>query len=190
VEREDGIEAAKSEAVSCIGDVGAVVEAKDIGGEGAEPGEDAGIDADAAGVLGEGDVADVVRAVFDVPVVADGGGADVNRTQRVADVVGGFAGLVPQAAGGVMALDTAADADDGGEMRRPLGVGEAITWVEHLGDAAFEAGASAGVCHADPLRGGRAAAEVGDGQVKGGLVVLDLGDQMSAGAGGLLESFF
>ena len=45
------------------------IEAQDVGSERAETGKDARIAADAAGILGEATVTDVVGAILDVPVV-------------------------------------------------------------------------------------------------------------------------
>ena len=50
------------------------VEAQDVGSERAQTRKDARIAADAAGVLGEATVTDVVRAILDVPVLTDGFG--------------------------------------------------------------------------------------------------------------------
>ena len=54
-------------------DVGGTVGAKDIEGEGAEPGEVARFVSNAAMVFKEGDIADVVASVFDAPMLADRG---------------------------------------------------------------------------------------------------------------------
>ncbi len=55
-------------------DVGEGVLAQDVEGEAAGTGDDAGVAADAALVLAAGHVADVVVAVLDAPVPADGSG--------------------------------------------------------------------------------------------------------------------
>ena len=49
-----------------ISDVTNVIEAQNVGGERAQSGEDARVAADAAGVLGEATIADIVRAIFEV----------------------------------------------------------------------------------------------------------------------------
>ena len=49
-----------------------MIEAQDIGGEAAQAGEDAGVCTDTRPVFVEGDIAQMVVAVFNAPVVADG----------------------------------------------------------------------------------------------------------------------
>ena len=72
---EDRTDAAKGDAVASICNIANAVEAQDVGGERAQAGKYARIAADAAGVLCEAAVADVVGAVLDAPVVAYGLGA-------------------------------------------------------------------------------------------------------------------
>ena len=70
----------------------ATLEAQDVGGERAQACKDAGIASDAAGVFCEATVADVVIAVLDAPVVADGLGALSGWQHNVADEQRSFAG--------------------------------------------------------------------------------------------------
>jgi hypothetical protein len=60
---EDRTDAAEGDAVASIYDIANAVEAQDVGGERAQARKYAGIAADAAGVLGEATVPDVVGAV-------------------------------------------------------------------------------------------------------------------------------
>lgn len=69
---EDRSDAAEGDAVASICYIANAIEAQDVGGERAQACKDAGIAADSAGVLGETTVTDVVGAVLDAPVVADG----------------------------------------------------------------------------------------------------------------------
>ena len=48
-----------------------VVGAQDVGGEGAQSGEDGGLAADAAVIFAEAAIADVVQPIFDAPMVTD-----------------------------------------------------------------------------------------------------------------------
>src|SRR3954463_11704034 len=80
---EDSVETAEGDAMACIGDILHLVEAQDIDGERSQSGEDTGIAANAAGILGEAAVTDVVRAVFDAPMAADGLGAGGGRQDDV-----------------------------------------------------------------------------------------------------------
>src|SRR5689334_8430915 len=61
------------------------VEAQDVGSERAQARKDARIASDAAGVLGEATVTDVVGAILDVPVVTDGLGTLSRWQHDVAD---------------------------------------------------------------------------------------------------------
>lgn len=89
---EDGADAAKGDAMASVCDIVNAIEAQDVGGERAQACKDAGIASDAAGVFCEATVADVVRAVLDAPVVADGLGALSGRQHDVTDEQCGFAG--------------------------------------------------------------------------------------------------
>ena len=89
---EDGTDAAKGDAMASVCDIVNAIEAQDVGGERAQACKDAGIASDAAGVFCEATVADVVRAVLDAPVVADGLGALSGWQHDVTDEQCGFAG--------------------------------------------------------------------------------------------------
>ena len=71
------------------------VEAQDVGSERAQARKDAGIAADAAGVLSEADVTDIVGAILDVPVATDGFGTLSGWQHDVADKQGSLAGIAP-----------------------------------------------------------------------------------------------
>ena len=95
VEPADGISIAR------VGHVGDVVRAHDVGGETADSSKDAGVLADATGILAHGDIARIVVPVFDPPVCPDGGAGGSGGEDGVRHVVGGFAGRVPEAGRGV-----------------------------------------------------------------------------------------
>jgi hypothetical protein len=71
------------------------VETQDVGSERAQTRKDARIAANAAGVLGEATVTDIVRAIFDVPVATDGFGTLSGWQLDVADKQCGLAGIAP-----------------------------------------------------------------------------------------------
>jgi hypothetical protein len=71
------------------------VEAQDVGSERAQTRKDARIASDAAGVLGEATVTDVVGAILDVPVVTDGLGTLSRWQHDVADKQGCLSGIAP-----------------------------------------------------------------------------------------------
>lgn len=52
-------------------DVGLPIVPQEVQGEVTQQGKDAGISADAAGVLAEGDIEHLMKAVFDGPMAAD-----------------------------------------------------------------------------------------------------------------------
>jgi len=173
-----------------IGDIANVIEAQDVGGERAQAGEDAGIAADAAGILGKAAVADVVGAVLDAPMVADGLGADGGWQDDVGDKPGGLAGGAPQTGRGGAGEHVASDADDRVDMVSPLGIGQAVARREDLDQTGLVTGTAlcVGGARAIERRGGLA--QRGGGVMQVGLVCLDLGDQMNAACGSLLEGFF
>ena len=89
------------------------------------------------------------------------------------------------AAGG----DVALDADDGGYVATPVGVGQPVSGIEDGDGAALVAVTArvAAVGRAERRRGGR---NLLDPLAQGRLVVLDLDDQGDAGCCGDLEMFF
>ena len=75
-------------------------------------------------------------------------------------------------------------------MAIPFGVSQAVTRPEHLDCAGFVAGPPRLVGGLDAIERCCGVAQSGDGVMQGGLVGFDLGDQMQAGCGRLLECFF
>src|SRR4051795_12342504 len=71
-QREHCIDSSDSDAIAPVTHVVHVVEAEDIGGEGSQASEDAGIAADPTVVLAEADIADIVQSVLDPPMAAGG----------------------------------------------------------------------------------------------------------------------
>src|SRR5512147_2358303 len=86
----------------------------------ADQGEDARIAADAAGILLQSGIQDVVETVLDSPVVANDVAEVLRGSSRRTEVVGGFfpAGI-PVLAGGVEALGAASDFDGDLEVVMP-----------------------------------------------------------------------
>src|SRR3954463_2315280 len=70
-QREHCIDASDSDAIAPVTHVVHVVEAEDVGGEGSQASEDAGVAADPTVVLAEADIADIVQPVLDPPMAAD-----------------------------------------------------------------------------------------------------------------------
>src|SRR4051794_30834392 len=140
-------------------------------------------------ILAHGDIAAVVRGGLDGPVGADGLGGAGGGDRRVRDVEGGLGRVSQQPGPGVAGEDVALDADDGGDMVLPAGVGQAACGMEHGDGAAFVAVASAIAAAGRPERR-RGRADLLDLLVQGRLVVLDLHDQSDVGCCGDLEMFF
>ena len=90
---------------------------------------------------------------------------------------------------GVAGGDVAFDADDGGDVATPVGVGQLVGRVEDGDGATLVAVAAlvAAVCGPERRRGGR---DLLDPLAQGRLVVLDADDQGDAGCCGDLEMFF
>ena len=76
-------------------DIGGAVGAEAVEGEGAEPGEVARFGSHAAQIFEEGDVADVVAAGFDAPVLADRRTGVGRGEPDLAGIEGYLVGLAP-----------------------------------------------------------------------------------------------
>src|SRR3954454_6625779 len=70
-QREHCIDASDSDAIAPVTHVVHVVEAEDVGGEGSQASEDAGVAADPSVVLAEAYNRDIVQAVLEPPMAAD-----------------------------------------------------------------------------------------------------------------------
>ena len=105
-----------------VGDIGYAVGAGDVERLTAQSRHNAGIDADAASVLGEGDVAHPVVLVLDRPVIADGAGEGFGGQHDGGGVEGGFPARRPLSGRSGTDQGLAFDAHDGGDQRRPLGI--------------------------------------------------------------------
>ena len=105
-----------------VGDVGYAVGAGDVERLTAQSRHDARVDADAAGIFGEGDIAHPMVLVFDRPVIADGGGEGLGGQHDGGCVEGCLPARGPLSGGGGTNEGLAFDAHDGGDQRRPLGL--------------------------------------------------------------------
>jgi hypothetical protein len=68
-----------------------------------------GLQQEAAGVLAEAAIADVVGAVFDRPVMADRLSAEGGGQQKLADEIRDLAGCLPKASSGLARVGGAGD---------------------------------------------------------------------------------
>ena len=171
-------------------DVFDAVVTQDVEGEASGAGEDAGVVSNSAFVLAVGDIADMVVAVLDAPMVSDdvaeGGGG---QARSGADVIGGLAARIPHSGGGVSDPGVADDADRGFDEVGPIGSGQGLADGEDFGCARL-------LSRASPVDGGRGVDGCGEGgerfdslqQVR--LVILELDEQMIVGGQSDFEGFF
>ncbi len=166
------------------------VGADHVVGEGTQAGDDVGIDADAGSVFGEGDVADVVAAVFDAPVAAYPlaplfGGATVSRGHPEDNFGRRFA----KAGFGVAPANRALQSQDGVDELFPGRTAKPRLGREYRQLTSFPT-----VSARTLARGGRARLAARRSEFEfgsqGRLVVLDLRQQVIAGGDRALESFF
>src|SRR4051794_25713540 len=95
-QREHCIDASDSDAIAPVTHVVHVVEAEDVGGEGSQASEDAGVAADPTVVLAEADIADIVQPVLDPPMAADSVSAGCGGQGGGGEEGGDLAGSLPQ----------------------------------------------------------------------------------------------
>lgn len=173
-----------------LGDVGDAIFAHDVEGEAAGSGHDAGVVADTAGVLVEGDVPDIVVSIFNAPMSSDGGGPLGGcETVGGGEIVGDFTTLIPHAGGGGPEQGAACDADDGVDEGMPLGRGQGIADREDVDGAVLLAG-SALVPRKRGVGGNAVVGDGADGVKQVGLVLLQLDQEMVVRVAGDLERFF
>jgi len=154
-----------------------------------QSGHDARVDADAAGILGEGDVAHPVVLVLDRPVIANGGGEGLGGQHDGGGVEGGFPARGPLPGRGGTDEGIAFHAHDGGDQRLPLGFVERRSGKVNRDAAVFLAIARTMATVVDGDRRG-CRGDVFEATQQARLVVLDLDDQGIAGVAGDLEGFF
>ena len=163
--------------------------AQDVEREGAQAGEDPGPAPDAAGILAQDAVADVVIAVLDPPVRPDGTSEALGIELDLAHVVRDLAPGAPQASAGVLAPTQARDAGSAGDQvlprrREVAGDVEDLDATVLLSTMAGAFGRRMPVCRR--LLG----AQAGEGVMQAGLVGLEPDQQGVAGARRGREAFF
>src|SRR3954447_19222072 len=132
--------------------VGDPAGAQDVERERAQPGEDARPAPDAAGVLAQDAVADVVVAVLDAPVRPDRPPEGRRVQPGLAGVEGDLLGPDPQPGAGVLAPGQARDPRRAGDPRPPVRV-EAAVHLEHLDAPVLLAAVPAAVDRLEPVGG-------------------------------------
>ena len=173
-----------------LGDVGDAVLSQDVEGETTGSSHDPWVVADAATILVAGNVADIMVAVLDAPMAADGrppsGGREAGGG---GEVVGDLAAFVPQAGGGGSEQGVAGDPDNGLDEGMPLGCGQGFADGKDFDGAILLAG-TAGVACECGLGGAGVVGNDADGFKQFGLVGLQLDEEMVARFAGDLEGFF
>jgi len=185
---EEAVEA-EGVGVDRLADVGDAVGAQDVERERADPGENAGMAPDPAGVLAQNAVADMVRPVLDPPVGADRAPEALGIQLDLADVVGDLAAGLPQAGTGVLAP---------GKTRDPGGAGDHLLprWSKPTGDrepldpTMLLTTVTATVDRRVLVEGILLGAQPHDGIMQARLVGLEPDQKGVAGAGGAREAFF
>ena len=145
-----------------MGDCVGLVHPQNIVSEAADSGEDAGVLTNTRGVLAQGDVADMVRAILYAPMAANGDGGrfcvDGSIGQIERDLVRGFEPSVRR----LKRIHRPLDRDDGGDVGFPFGVRHRGRGVEHADDPRFMAIAAFAVDRLRAREQGRLAAMRGD----------------------------
>jgi hypothetical protein len=163
--------------------------AQDVESEASEAGEGSGVCANSALIFAEGHISDVVVAVLDGPMAADGGACRGGGHRRLTGVERGFGGLMPEAGLCVLVPGQAAHPGGGDDQSVPIGP-EATADIEGFDEtvllpAMFLAIDGFGAVGRRP--GG---AQGFERFVQGLLVGLDLGDEDISGVPGRLKCFF
>ncbi len=127
-------DAAESISIASVAHILDVVGAQEVTGEAPYSGHDAGILAHSAGIFDHGGVADVVEAVFYVPMAADRRSGQFGRGFEGREVVGSFAETFPHAGSGVAVKAIALYADDSMDETVPTASLQGISDLEDLGD--------------------------------------------------------
>ena len=147
------------------------------------------LDAGSAGVLAEGDVADVMASILDAPVASDRLAERLGTESDLTGVEGDLLGFVPEAGLCVLVPGQAGDAGSVDDQTVPLGVELALD-VEGFDLAGFMAAVAPGI---DAFEAVGRRPGGGDGLERGQqarLIGLDLGKQGVAAVAGRLKGFF
>ena len=165
------------------------VRAQDIEGIGSEPCEDAWIGSDAALVLGECGVSDIVIAVFDTPMTSDGVCGLLGRKLDGTDIQRDFGAALPKTGFGVFDECAAADPDHALKIGCPLSSGDGVADIEDLCLPVFVT-ITGEVLGQDPVNRHVCFRHRENAFKQFGLVLLQLNQKMTACLAGCFEGFF
>jgi hypothetical protein len=127
-----------------LGDVFDAVGPQDVDREASEPGEMCRLDAGSAFVFAEGDVPDIMAAIFNSPVVSDRMAERLGAEGDLAGVEGNLLGGMPESGFGILVPGQAADAGGLDDQAGPLGVELALE-VEGLDQTGFMTAVALGI---------------------------------------------
>lgn len=100
--------------------MGDPIETQQVEGKAPQQGKDPGVMADAAGILTQGDIPNIVKTVLDAPMGADGVGGVGRRSGCGGQVIGCFLTGYPVFFTGIEHLGVALDGDQGAKMSVPI----------------------------------------------------------------------
>lgn len=168
-------------------DIGLAIGPQQVQGEATQPGEDAGALADAAGILPQGHVLDVVHLVLNAPVTTNRLGQNLRRSEPATEVIAPFPRGLPVPGFGREGIGEPLNLDHGFDVLRPWG------WQAGRGKHAHRA---LGVPAAVEVHSGGALQRLGrlrqgdHGLAQPRLIVLDLYQQVVAAGSGRFKGFF
>lgn len=142
-----------------------------------------------ARVFEQGNIADVVAAVFDTPMLTDRRTGDGCGEPDLAGIEGCFAGLMPEAGLGVLVPSEAGDAGGGDDQAVPVGP-EAAGDVEGLDQAMLLAAMPVALDGFGAVGGRLGGADRVQRLMEDLLVGFDLGDQSVSAIAGGFKGFF
>ncbi len=148
-----------------------------------------GLDAGPAFVFAEGDVADVMAAIFNAPVVSDRLAERLGVESDLTGVKGDFLGFVPEAGLRVLVPGQAGDAGGADDQTVPLGVEFALD-VEGLDFAGLMAAVALGIDAFEAVGRRLGGGDALERSQQGRLIGLDLGEQGVAAVTRRLKGFF
>jgi hypothetical protein len=170
-------------------DICGAVCAEDIEGDASQPGEVRRLVSDAALVLAESYVANVVVSVFDSPMTANGSLGGFGREADLGSVVGDFVGFEPVSRFGVLVPGEAFDPNGADDQVVPIG-SEAGGDIEGLDQAMLLSAMADASLGADGIERTGGGADFADFSEQRFLVGFDLGKKEIAGVAGGLKCFF
>ena len=176
-------------AVEFSADVLGALGAKDVEGEASASSEDSRFCADSAVIFEEGHVTNIMAAVFNAPVRADGDPGGGCGHRRLAGIKRGFGSRVPKTGFGVFAPGQARHLGGGDDQTIPTGP-EPTADIEGFDETMLLAAVFIAVDGFDAVGSRQCGAEGFDRVVQALLVVLDLGDQDVSGIPGRFKRFF